>query len=636
MCGIFGYIGNKQAAPILIDGLKRLEYRGYDSAGIAVLNGAKQITLRKRKGKVSELQHYLQSDHVSGCVGLGHTRWATHGIPNDVNSHPHTDTPGKIAIIHNGILENYLQLKSDLKNEGYKFRSDTDSEVFAHMIHKHLKNGVNFRQAVSKTVKVAKGSYALAVMNIDEPDQILVTRLDSPLVIGLGEDSNFISSDISALLKYTRKVLTINNHELAVVKSNSVEVYDAKGKQTHSKPEMIDWNMSDAEKLGFEHFMLKEIYEQPCIIRAILKKRIVKDLPYFEELQIKDAKFKKIKKISIVACGSSYHAGMVARYMIEKMLSIPVSVEMSSEFRYRSPQVDSKTLTILISQSGETADTLAALREAKKQGSLTLAVSNVLGSTIEREAHGVIRSEAGPEIAVASTKAYTAQIAILYLFTLKLMQISDRDRTLEIQRFLKAFKKIPNHMQEILETYSRDKKIWSKSVRDFDKRYQAQLTKYFKAGKQIGHRAPNAFFLYLARNINYPSVMEGALKLKEIAYFSAEGYAAGEMKHGPIALIDENPWVIVVVTHSDTYDKMISNIQEIKARGGMITAIISAGDSKIKKLELYRYIEVPKVEEVFSPFLVAIPLQLIAYCVAKEFGAEIDQPRNLAKSVTVE
>lgn len=636
MCGIFGYIGKEQAAPILIDGLKRLEYRGYDSAGIAVLNGANRVALRKRKGKVTELQQFLQSDNIHGCIGLGHTRWATHGIPNDVNSHPHTDRVGKIAIIHNGILENYLQLKTQLKKEGYSFRSETDSEVFAHLIRKHLKEGCSFRQAVLKTTKLAKGSYALGVINADEPDKIIVTRLDSPLVIGIGSGSNYISSDISALLKHTRKVITINNHELAIVKAESVEIFNDKGQSVHSKPETINWNMSDAEKLGFEHFMLKEIFEQPQIIRSILKKRIVNNQAHFEELLIKDSHLKKIKKISIVACGSSYHAGLVARYMIEKMISIPVSVEVSSEFRYRSPQLDPDTLTVLISQSGETADTLAALREAKQQKSLTLAVSNVLGSTIEREADGVIRTEAGPEIAVASTKAYTAQIAILYLFTLKLMQISGKSNVAEAKKFISAFKKTPDAMQRILDTYVADKKTWNKSVREFDKRYQAQLTKYFKSGKQIGHRAPNAFFLYLARNINYPSVMEGALKLKEIAYFSAEGYAAGEMKHGPIALIDENPWVIVVATHSDTYEKMISNIQEIKARGGMITAIISAGDTKIKKLNLYRYIEVPKVPEVFSPFLVAIPLQLIAYCVAKEFGAEIDQPRNLAKSVTVE
>jgi glutamine---fructose-6-phosphate transaminase (isomerizing) len=636
MCGIFGYTGDKPAVPIILKGLSRLEYRGYDSAGVAVFNGTGKIKVSKRKGKVSVLAELLEQNDMSGSLGLGHTRWATHGAPNDQNAHPHQDTSQDLAIVHNGIIENYFELKTQLQKEGFIFASETDSEVLAHLISKFYRKKSDLKEAVRKALLVVRGTYAIGVIHRNEPGRMIVSRVDSPLIIGLGKDENFISSDIPALLDHTHQVVTPRNGDVVVVESDRIRIFNPKGKRIRRSHETVEWDVAQAEKDGFPHFMLKEIFEQPRVVEHILQCYVKKGRVVFDQLNMKDAVIKKIKNIVIVACGTSYHAGMVGRYVLEEFTPLEVSVDTSSEFRYRDPKVNSKSLVIVISQSGETADTLAALREAKKRGAYVLAICNVLGSTIDRESHGVIHTHAGPEIAVASTKAYTAQMAVLYLLALFIRRILNPKKDPLTHRILKGFRDIPQAMQKVLDRYDGDKEGWNENVHKFNKRYHEQLKNYFEADPEHRKRAPNAFFLYLGRNINYPSALEGALKLKEIAYISAEGYPAGEMKHGPIALIDENPWVICIAVKSGTYDKMISNIQEIQARGGLVTAIITEGDEGIKRLGLYLTIDVPSVEEILSPFVVAIPLQLIAYSVAEEFGEDIDQPRNLAKSVTVE
>jgi glucosamine--fructose-6-phosphate aminotransferase (isomerizing) len=642
MCGIFGYVGRKEAVPILLKGLARLEYRGYDSAGIAVLDGGTRIAVRKKKGKVRELAAAISTDKNSphGTIGLGHTRWATHGAPEDRNAHPHLDEAEKLAVVHNGIIENYAELRHALQAEGYKFKSETDSEVLAHLVEKYYRKTRDVKEALKLAVSKARGSYAIGVIHADEPGKITATRVDSPLVLGVGNHENFISSDVSAILEYTREAVSIENGEIVVIDENSYQLTGVNGRALKRSPRHVEWNVAEAEKQGYDHFMLKEIFEQPGLLEGFIQKRIRRSGIRFPELKISKTKFAKVKTVQIVACGTSFHAGLVGKYILETLTPLSVSVDNSSEFRYRNPKVDRSTLVIVISQSGETADTLAALREAKKHGAVTLAIVNVLGSSIEKEADGVIYTQAGPEIAVASTKAYTAQLAALYSLAFYLgMDVfapGSTKRRKELSGMLAEFKKIPGAMSEFLEEYKLDKTNWDKNCEDYNRRYHQSLERYFKKSDASRKRAPNAFFMYLGRNVNYPSALEGALKLKEIAYISAEGYAAGEMKHGPIALIDENPWVVCIAVDSPTYEKMVSNIEEIKARGGLITAIISKGNEGIKKLGLYLYIEVPKVSEFFSPLVVVLPLQLMAYHVAKEYKEEIDQPRNLAKSVTVE
>jgi glucosamine--fructose-6-phosphate aminotransferase (isomerizing) len=642
MCGIFGYVGRKEAVPILLKGLSRLEYRGYDSAGIAVLNGGSRLSVRKKKGKVKELAASIAAskDSPHGSIGLGHTRWATHGAPDDRNAHPHLDAAEELAVVHNGIIENYAELKEKLKEEGYKFRSDTDSEVLAHLVEKYYRKTRDVKEALRMAVSKARGSYAIGVIHVNEPGKITATRVDSPLVLGVGKHENFIASDVSAILEHTREAVSIENGEIVVIDENGYRLSGADGRPLKRSPRHVEWNVTEAEKQGHDHFMIKEIFEQPGILEGLIQKRVRKSAIRFDELKIPRARLAKLKNVQIVACGTSYHAGLVGKYILETLTPLSVSVDNSSEFRYRDPKVDRSSLVILISQSGETADTLAALREAKKRGAHTLAIVNVLGSTIEREADGVIYTYAGPEIAVASTKAYTAQLAALYslAFHLGLDVFTPKTpkRRAELLALLNEFRKIPGAMSEFLEEYKIDKANWDENCRVYNRRYHESLERYFKTAPAKRKRAPNAFFMYLGRNVNYPTALEGALKLKEIAYISAEGYAAGEMKHGPIALIDENPWVVCIAVDSPTYEKMVSNIEEIKARGGMITAIVTKGNEAIKKLGLYLYIEVPKVSEFFSPLVVVLPLQLIAYHVAKEYKEEIDQPRNLAKSVTVE
>ncbi|MFH1877767.1 MAG: glutamine--fructose-6-phosphate transaminase (isomerizing) [Candidatus Omnitrophota bacterium] len=618
MCGIIGYTGEKDAVKILIKGLSRLEYRGYDSAGVAVLKDG-DIQIRKKKGKLRVLVDELKKNPVKGKTGIGHTRWATHGVPNDVNAHPHFDHNRDIMLVHNGIIENYQELKKALIKKGKHFSSDTDSEVIAHLIAGHYKG--DLCGAVKAAIKELKGSFAIAVMHKKEPARLVGARRDSPLILGIGKGENFLASDIPAVLEYTKEIIYIQNNEVVDLYPDKCVIYGPKGKEVRRKAATIKWDVSQAEKNGYKHFMLKEIFEQPEVLRGIFKERIKKDKLVFEELAIKKEAMKKTKRLAIVACGTAYHAGLTGKYIIEKYARLPVWVDTSSEFRYRDPLVDKETLVIVISQSGETADTLAALREAKEKGAKVLAVCNVLGSSIAREADGVIYTHAGPEIAVASTKAYTAQMAVLYLFAIYLSSVLGT-KTVNYKKELAELRKIPALAEKVLNQYRTKKnKIAG---------YAAEFHKYYLA------RNNKSCFLYLARNINYPNALEGALKLKEISYISAEGYPAGEMKHGPIALIDENPWVVCLAVKGETYEKMLSNIQEIKARGGIIIALVTEKDKRINNKTVNYIIEIPDISEIFSPIIVIIPLQLLAYHVAEEFGYDIDQPRNLAKSVTVE
>jgi len=619
MCGIVGYIGEKKAGGVLLNGLRRLEYRGYDSAGIATIESRK-IILVKRQGKLRVLAGVLKNSPAKGGIGIGHSRWATHGIPNDTNAHPHLDCSGKIAVVHNGIVENYLDLKKSLIKEGHKFRSETDTETISHLIEKYYHG--DLEKAVLHAVKLLKGSYAIAVIHANESDKVVGARCDSPLIVGLGKGENFLASDVPAVLDYTKDVIYLDNHELITITKKSVTVKDYNGRIVPKKPTRIKWDIKQAEKTGHSHFMLKEIYEQGNIVRDILDERLRNGRVVFEELKIKESELRRFEKIAIAACGTAYHASLAGRYMLEEYANIPCWVDTSSEFRYRDPIVGGDTLVIVISQSGETADSLAALREAKRKGAKTLAICNVVGSSIARESDGVIYTHAGPEIAVASTKAYTAQLAILYLLTLYLGKLRKALAPAKFSHFVKEFRRAPFLMNELIDEHRSDYNNIAA--------YAGEFKKYYFEKHNKSH------FLYLGRNINYPNALEGALKLKEISYIAAEGYAAGEMKHGPIALIDENPWVVCIATQSKTYDKMLSNIQEIKARGGIVIAITTEGDKKILHHNVNYIIEIPKIDELFSPLLVVIPLQLLAYYVAKKFGYDIDQPRNLAKSVTVE
>ena len=610
MCGIIGYIGERSAQPILLNGLKHLEYRGYDSSGMVIyLENKKALSVRKLSGKVKDLEALLNKKPLFGFRGIAHTRWATHGEPNQINAHPHLDCKGKIALVHNGIIENYKELKEKLIKEGHRFLSQTDTEVIVHLIEKYYSDNLTLEEAVQKAVRQLKGSFAIGVISQSEPKKIVGARFQSPLIVGIGENENFLASDVPAILDYTKKVIFLEENEIVVLEKDKVKIMDFSGKEIKRQPQKIEWTKEEAEKQGFKHFMLKEIYEQPNILEEILKRRI-KDGIFFEELKLDKEDFLKIKDIAIVACGTAYHAGLVGKYILEQLCGIPVNVEVSSEFRYRNLVIDENTLVIAISQSGETADTLASVRQAKLQGAKILSICNVLGSTLTRESDGLIYTQAGPEISVASTKAYTAQLIVLYLFSLYLAELKGRLTEAKIKEYLEKLKEIPQKQKYILSQIETIKEI-AKSHAHFGS------------------------FLYLGRNINYPSALEGALKLKEISYIPAEGYPAGEMKHGPIALIDEYRAVVCIVPESKVYEKMISNIQEIKSRKGKIIAIATEGDQKIKELTK-EVIYIPKIEELFSPLLVVLPLQLLAYYIAVKRKCEIDQPRNLAKSVTVE
>ncbi len=619
MCGIVGYIGNRNAQDVLMKSLARLEYRGYDSSGIATITNGR-VSITKRQGKLKVLSAVLAKAPMSGSVGIGHTRWATHGVPSEVNAHPHVDCRSRIVVVHNGIVENYQELKKALIREGHKFVSETDTEVVPHLIEKFYKG--DLEEALRKTVRLLKGTYALAAISKDEPGRIVGVRCDSPLILGVGKSENFLASDVPAILDYTKEVIYLDNHELVSLDRGGFSIKDLAGRTVSKKPSRISWDISQAEKAGYKHFMLKEIFEQGDVLEKILDERIIRGKICFGELKIEDAELKAFSRFSVVACGTAYHASLTGKYMLEELVRLPVFVDTSSEFRYRDPIVGEDTLVIVVSQSGETADSLAALREAKAKGAKVLAICNVVGSSIAREADGVIYTHAGPEIAVASTKAYTAQLAIFYLFTLYMAVLRKRIDKKRYAYLVRELLDMPSVVSGLLREYRSEYNAIAAYAKDFKKYYKQKHNK--------------SCFLYLARNINYPNALEGALKLKEISYISAEGYPAGEMKHGPIALIDENPWVVCIATASKTYDKMLSNIQEIKARGGIIIAVATEGDRKILQHNINYLIEVPEVEELFSPLVVVVPLQLLAYYVAREFGYDIDQPRNLAKSVTVE
>ncbi|MBT3690740.1 glutamine--fructose-6-phosphate transaminase (isomerizing) [Candidatus Woesearchaeota archaeon] len=596
MCGIIGYIGEKEAIPILINGLKKLEYRGYDSAGLTIQNNS-QLSTIKKQGKIKELEKNLKDSKSK--IGIAHTRWATHGKPNEINAHPHINQNNSISIVHNGIIENHNALKELLEKEGVKFSSNTDSEILAHLISKFYKD--DLEEATIKALELVEGTYGLAVINKDK-EEIIVARKGSPLIIGLGEHENFVASDVPAILEHTKRVIYLDDNEIAKIKKDSYKVKHINGNYVDKEIHEIKWSLDKIEKKGFKHFMLKEIYEQPLSIKNALRGRLTDNIKLNLNFDINE-----IQRIILLACGTSWHSALIGKHLIEKLTNIPVEVDYASEFRYRNPVISEKDLTIVISQSGETADTLAALKKAKSKKSKTLGLINVVGSTIAREVDSGIYLHAGPEIGVASTKAFTSQVLSLALLSLQLA----KGKNLPIrQDLMDEIKILPNKISEFLKE---DTKI-------------REIAKEFKDSKN---------FLYLGRGINFPVALEGALKLKEISYIHAEGYPAAEMKHGPIALIDENMPVVFIATKSDLSPKILSNMQEVKSRNGKIIAIKNDNDYEIKKLADYT-IKVPDTLEELSPIMNVLPLQLLAYHIADLKGIDVDKPRNLAKSVTVE
>lgn len=614
MCGIVGYIGNREAYPIIIKGLKRLEYRGYDSAGIMLFDG-ESLKVSKTKGKVSDLEEKSKEISTNGTVGIGHTRWATHGVPNDVNSHPHLSNSGKLAIIHNGIIENYEPLKKELIKRGYTFKSDTDTEVLVNLIEDvQKKDNLKLGKAVQIALNQVIGAYAIVVFDVNKPDELIAARLGSPLAIGIGEDEFFIASDASPFIEYTANAIYLEDEEMAIVRrSKSIKVRKIKDDSlVDPYIQELQMNLEQIEKGGYEHFMLKEIYEQPNVIKDTYRGRLLANKGIIQMAGIEDnlEKFLNAERIIIVACGTSWHAGLVAEYIFEEFARIPVEVEYASEFRYRNPIIGPKDVVIAISQSGETADTLAAIKLAKERGAFVFGVCNVVGSSISRETHAGAYTHAGPEIGVASTKAFTTQITILTLISLRLAKAKGTLSNSDFHRYLQELEVIPEKVQEALETNDIAKTIAS-----------------------IYKDAPNC--LYLGRGYNFPVALEGALKLKEISYIHAEGYPAAEMKHGPIALIDEKMPVVVIAPKQGHYDKVVSNIQEIKSRSGKIIAVVTKGDTQVRDLADH-VIEIPDTIEALTPLLTTIPLQLLSYHIAVMRDCNVDQPRNLAKSVTVE
>ena len=609
MCGIVGYVGNAQAAPFLLDGMSKLEYRGYDSAGIAVYEKGK-IRVEKCVGRLDALRHKLEGRMPEGSMGIGHTRWATHGRPSDRNSHPHTDESGDFVVVHNGIIENYLMLKEKLIAKGQKFSSDTDTEIVAHLFADFYEG--DMEEAVKKVLKTIEGSYSLVFMCAAEPDKLICTKKDNPLIIGLGEGENFIASDIPAIIAKTRRTYIMSDGEIATVTKDGVWVQDINGTPITKKVFEVNWNAEAAEKGGFEHFMLKEIYEQPKAIKDTMRGRLAENGTEinFTELGWTPEDFTGISKIFIVACGTAYHAGIVGKYYLENLARIPVEVDIASEFRYRNPLVDANCLTIVISQSGETIDTLAALKEAKRLGSRTLAVTNVVGSSIAREADQVVYTYAGPEIAVASTKAYTTQLLVMLMLAVYVGRLRGTLDGNKADALAKGLHKVPEQLHDMLENVDQ--------IKVFARHYGSSL---------------DAFFL--GRSLDYAVALEGALKLKEISYIHAEDYAAGELKPGTLALIVEGVPGIVLETQEDCYEKTVSNLQEVKAREAMVIAIALEGDDSIAKYADH-VIYIPRADKELAPILAVLPLQLLAYYAALTRGCDVDKPRNLAKSVTVE
>ena len=619
MCGIVGYIGPNQAVPIILDGLRRLEYRGYDSAGIAVGNHGSELMIRRAAGKLRNLEEVLRLEPIEGKHGIGHTRWATHGRPTEENAHPHRDPSGSIVVVHNGIIENYLALKAELESEGHEFLTETDTEIIAHLVEKYSRDDPNLEKALFQALRKMKGLYALAVISRRDPDKIVAARSGPPAVIGLGENEYFVASDVTAVLHHTRDMLFLDDGDVAVLTPRGVRVLDRDGGTVSRPMQHIMWDPVMAEKGGYKHFMLKEIFEQPRAVRDTILGRIGRGSGkiFLDEMDITPAELVAVNQVRIVACGTSWHAGLAGKFMIERLARLPTEVDYGSEFRYRDPILDARTLTVVISQSGETADTLAALREASGQGSKTLAICNVVGSMLTREATGTLYTRAGPEIGVASSKAFTAQLTALYILALYLGQIRNSLPPAVLHDAVQELVTIPAKLETVLGADAQYKRLARKLYRSQD-------------------------FLFLGRGIHYPIALEGALKLKEISYIHAEGYPAGEMKHGPNALIDEDLPVVVLATHQAgdvssklRYEKTLANIKEVEARQGQVLALANEGDSVVASI-VQDVIEVPEAPELLLPILEVVPLQLLAYHIAVLRGCDVDQPRNLAKSVTVE
>jgi glucosamine--fructose-6-phosphate aminotransferase (isomerizing) len=617
MCGIVGYIGTHRAVPIILEGLKRLEYRGYDSAGLAVYCDDESLAVRRAQGKLRNLEDAIRLNPIDGSFGIGHTRWATHGRPTEENAHPHRDCNGDLVVVHNGIVENYLSLKHQLQAEGHIFKTETDTEIIAHLIEKHFDG--NLEDAVRAAVKELTGVFALAVISRGDPHKIVAARLGPPVVIGIGDNEYFVASDVPAILSHTQDMFFLADGDMAILTPEGVRLCDFEGRAVQRQVAHILWNPIEAEKGGYQHFMLKEIFEQPRAVRDTTLGRVGQETGriFLDEMEITPAEFAAFKQVKIIACGTSWHAGLAGKFMIEKLARLPVEVDYGSEFRYRDPIVQPDTLTVVISQSGETADTLAAQREAKQKGARTLAICNVVGSMITREAAGTIYTHAGPEIGVASTKAFTCQLTALFILAMYLGQSNGSLDESASHCLVQELVRIPGKLETVLS---------------HDPLYEA-------LGKEL-HRSTD--FLFLGRGVHFPIALEGALKLKEISYIHAEGYPAGEMKHGPNALIDEKLPVVVLATQDPAsresvllYDKTLSNIQEVKARDGIVLAVVTQGDDKVRKMADH-IIEIPPSSELLTPILSIAPLQLLAYHIAVRRGCDVDQPRNLAKSVTVE
>ena len=618
MCGIVGYIGSKRVVPLILDGLKRLEYRGYDSAGIAVVGENGHLNIRRAPGKLKNLEESIRITPLDGVYGIGHTRWATHGRPTEENAHPHRDCTGEIVVVHNGIIENYVELKHQLIEEGHKFLTETDTEVIAHLIEKYSKDA-SLEEAVLKTVKVMSGAYALVALSTRDPLKIVAARLGPPIVVGLGENEFFVASDIPAILQHTRNVFFLGDGEVAVLTPQGVRLMDFESHTINRPVQHVTWDPIMAEKGGFKHFMQKEIFEQPRAVRDTLLGRISQETGkvFLDQMDITEEEFRNFQEVKIIACGTSWHAALAGKFMIERLAQLPAEVDYGSEFRYRDPIIGKKSLAIAISQSGETADTLAAEREARQKGAKILAICNVVGSMLTREANGTIYTHAGPEIGVASTKAFTGQLTALMLTALYLAQVRGKLTPDSARNLMQELTRVPHKIETILQ---------------HDAALEDLARLFFR----------HTDFLYLGRGIHYPIALEGALKLKEISYIHAEGYPAGEMKHGPNALIDENLPVVIIATRDESdpasmtrYEKTISNLQEVKARDGIVIAVVTEGDRIAREIADH-VIEVPAAPELLAPILEIVPLQLLAYHIAVRRGCDVDQPRNLAKSVTVE
>jgi glucosamine--fructose-6-phosphate aminotransferase (isomerizing) len=614
MCGIIGYIGSKPVVPVLIDGLRRMEYRGYDSAGVALVS-PEGITLRRSAGKLINLENTIRNEPVDGLYGIGHTRWATHGRPTEENAHPHRDCTGKIVVVHNGIIENYLELKHELQSQGHQFTTETDTEIVAHLVEREMKAD-GLENAVRRALRYMRGMFAIVLVSMDDPEKIVAARNGPPIVVGLGQDEFFVASDIPAILSHTRDVVFLGDEEMAIITRSGVTFTDYAGREVSKTTQRVLWDPIAAEKGGHKHFMLKEIFEQPAAARDTILGRVSLERGhiFLEDLNISEETLRTLDKVTIVACGTSWHAGLVGKYLIEALAQVPVEVDYGSEYRYRNPIVARNELTIVITQSGETADTLAALREARKKGASSIAICNVVGSMATREADGTVYTHAGPEIGVASTKAFTSQLAALQLLALYMAQVRGTLTTEQIRGQIEEMLQMPQIIEQAIKASAPMEKVAEKFYNRTD-------------------------FLFLGRGINYPIALEGALKLKEISYIHAEGYPAGEMKHGPIALIDERMPVVAIAPDDHVFEKMIGNVQEAKARGGSVIAITSAGDERMAAVmdpQNDVMVPMPRTTALMTPIVMTIPLQLLAYHIAVRRGCDVDQPRNLAKSVTVE